>query len=165
MAFPMDELDSAARPDAADAGPALLGDIVLCPASPRTRPDRRAQPAGRVAPAHRARRAAPARYDHAEPAEERECSRCRRILADFRTLGSTPPAGRAARCRQRLLSAVGSTTVPGIFAPGPTLPCQPSDLPRINVPERPASAQPERRLASTPAVQASRIGRMVPATG
>src|ERR671914_2651585 len=30
MAFPMDELDTS-RPDAADAGPALLGDIVLCP--------------------------------------------------------------------------------------------------------------------------------------
>src|ERR1700759_4451650 len=35
MAFPMDELDSARRPDAADAGPALLGDIVLCPAFAR----------------------------------------------------------------------------------------------------------------------------------
>ena len=32
MAFPMDELDSARRPDAAGLGPALLGDIVLCPA-------------------------------------------------------------------------------------------------------------------------------------
>jgi probable rRNA maturation factor len=31
MAFPMDELDSARRPDAAGVGPALLGDIVLCP--------------------------------------------------------------------------------------------------------------------------------------
>ncbi|MGH3493823.1 MAG: rRNA maturation RNase YbeY, partial [Sciscionella sp.] len=31
MAFPMDELDSARRPDATDTGPALLGDIVLCP--------------------------------------------------------------------------------------------------------------------------------------
>src|SRR2546425_8532089 len=35
MAFPMDELDSARRPDAADAGPALLGDVVLCPAFAR----------------------------------------------------------------------------------------------------------------------------------
>ena len=31
MAFPMDEYDSSRRPDAADAGPELLGDIVLCP--------------------------------------------------------------------------------------------------------------------------------------
>ena len=33
MAFPMDELaEDARRPDAPDLGPALLGDIVLCPA-------------------------------------------------------------------------------------------------------------------------------------
>jgi probable rRNA maturation factor len=31
MSFPMDELDSAKRPDAPVSGPALLGDIVLCP--------------------------------------------------------------------------------------------------------------------------------------
>jgi probable rRNA maturation factor len=32
MSFPMDEYDSARRPDAPSSGPALLGDIVLCPA-------------------------------------------------------------------------------------------------------------------------------------
>ena len=31
LAFPMDELDTA-RPDDPDPGPALLGDVVLCPA-------------------------------------------------------------------------------------------------------------------------------------
>ncbi|UZJ23769.1 rRNA maturation RNase YbeY [Rhodococcus antarcticus] len=31
MAFPMDELRPGGRPDAADLGPAVLGDIVLCP--------------------------------------------------------------------------------------------------------------------------------------
>ncbi|GAC69387.1 rRNA maturation RNase YbeY [Gordonia soli] len=31
MSFPMDELSPGGRPDAADPGPALLGDIVLCP--------------------------------------------------------------------------------------------------------------------------------------
>ncbi|GAA1998832.1 rRNA maturation RNase YbeY [Nakamurella flavida] len=31
MSFPMDELDTARRPDEAGAGPALLGDVVLCP--------------------------------------------------------------------------------------------------------------------------------------
>src|SRR5918992_1818217 len=35
MAFPMDELDTSRRPDAAEAGPALLGDIVLCPSFAR----------------------------------------------------------------------------------------------------------------------------------
>lgn len=32
LAFPMDELDTARRPDDASPGPALLGDVVLCPA-------------------------------------------------------------------------------------------------------------------------------------
>ena len=32
MSFPMDELDTARRPDDAGPGPALLGDVVLCPA-------------------------------------------------------------------------------------------------------------------------------------
>ncbi|MYR05094.1 rRNA maturation RNase YbeY [Gordonia sp. SID5947] len=32
MSFPMDELVPGGRPDAAEPGPAILGDIVLCPA-------------------------------------------------------------------------------------------------------------------------------------
>lgn len=32
LAFPMDELDTARRPDEPDPGPSLLGDVVLCPA-------------------------------------------------------------------------------------------------------------------------------------
>lgn len=32
MSFPMDELDTARRPDETGPGPALLGDVVLCPA-------------------------------------------------------------------------------------------------------------------------------------
>jgi probable rRNA maturation factor len=35
MSFPMDELDTAKRPDAPPSGPSLLGDIVLCPAFAR----------------------------------------------------------------------------------------------------------------------------------
>lgn len=35
MSFPMDEYDSARRPDAPVSGPALLGDVVLCPAFAR----------------------------------------------------------------------------------------------------------------------------------
>ncbi|WOC13578.1 rRNA maturation RNase YbeY [Gordonia sp. MP11Mi] len=31
MSFPMDELTPGGRPDAADPGPAMLGDIVICP--------------------------------------------------------------------------------------------------------------------------------------
>lgn len=32
LAFPMDELDTARRPDDPEPGPTLLGDVVLCPA-------------------------------------------------------------------------------------------------------------------------------------
>lgn len=32
MSFPMDELEPGGRPDAPEPGPAMLGDIVLCPA-------------------------------------------------------------------------------------------------------------------------------------
>ncbi len=32
LAFPMDELDTARRPDESDPSPCLLGDVVLCPA-------------------------------------------------------------------------------------------------------------------------------------
>lgn len=32
LAFPMDELDTARRPDDSDPSPSLLGDVVLCPA-------------------------------------------------------------------------------------------------------------------------------------
>jgi len=31
MSFPMDELEPGGRPDAPEPGPAMLGDIVLCP--------------------------------------------------------------------------------------------------------------------------------------
>ena len=41
MSFPMDELDTARRPDDTGRGPALLGDVVLCPAVATGRPTRR----------------------------------------------------------------------------------------------------------------------------
>ena len=61
LAFPMDELDTA-RPDDPEPGPALLGDVVLCPAVAV----RQARAAGhshgrRTGAARHARRAAPAR--------------------------------------------------------------------------------------------------------
>ena len=85
MAFPMDELDSARRPDASEAGPALLGDIVLCPEFARDQ----ARTAGHslldelhLLTVHGVLHLLG--YDHAEPAEEREMfSLQRRILADF----------------------------------------------------------------------------------
>ena len=73
MAFPMDELDSARRPDAAGLGPALLGDIVLCPAFAKDQ----AKKAGHglldelhLLTVHGVLHLLG--YDHAEPEEERE---------------------------------------------------------------------------------------------
>ena len=94
LAFPMDELDTA-RPDDPDPGPALLGDVVLCPA---------------VA-ADQARTAGHALeeelllltthgilhllgYDHAEPADEQEMFALqRRLLLTF--LAARTPGARA----------------------------------------------------------------------
>jgi probable rRNA maturation factor len=85
MAFPMDELDSSRRPDAADPSPALLGDIVLCPAFAKDQ----AKTAGHglidelhLLTVHGVLHLLG--YDHAEPAEEREMFGLQnRILAEF----------------------------------------------------------------------------------
>ncbi|WNV83364.1 rRNA maturation RNase YbeY [Umezawaea sp. Da 62-37] len=110
MAFPMDELDSARRPDAAGLGPALLGDIVLCPAFAKDQ----AKTAGHglidelhLLTVHGVLHLLG--YDHAEPAEEREMFTLQnRILADFRS--ATVEAERLAVQRasdSKLLGAVG----------------------------------------------------------
>ncbi|WP_084613946.1 rRNA maturation RNase YbeY [Nakamurella lactea] len=73
MSFPMDELDTARRPDEAGPGPALLGDVVLCPAVASTQ----AEQAGHglddelhLLTVHGVLHLLG--YDHAEPEEERE---------------------------------------------------------------------------------------------
>jgi probable rRNA maturation factor len=110
MAFPMDELDSARRPDAAGLGPALLGDIVLCPAFAKDQ----AKKAGHglldelhLLTVHGVLHLLG--YDHAEPAEEREMFTLQnRILADFRN--ARDEAERAALQRStddKVLGAVG----------------------------------------------------------
>ncbi|MBP2474089.1 putative rRNA maturation factor [Crossiella equi] len=106
MAFPMDELDSARRPDAAGVGPALLGDIVLCPAFAKDQ----ARKAGHsltdelhLLTVHGVLHLLG--YDHAEPEEEREMfSLQNRILADFRS-ARTQEKQRAAD--DKVLGAVG----------------------------------------------------------
>jgi probable rRNA maturation factor len=110
MAFPMDELDSARRPDAPDSGPALLGDIVLCPAFARDQ----ARQAGHslldelhLLTVHGVLHLLG--YDHAEPAEEREMFTLqKRILADFR-VARADAKRRAAQRREddKLLGAAG----------------------------------------------------------
>ena len=106
MAFPMDELGSTRRPDAGEAGPALLGDVVLCPAFARDQ----ARQAGHslldelhLLTVHGVLHLLG--YDHAEPAEEREMFTLQnQILADFRSARR-----RAAQRREddKLLGAVG----------------------------------------------------------
>lgn len=110
MAFPMDELDSSRRPDAPDAGPALLGDIVLCPEFAREQ----ARQAGHslleelhLLTVHGVLHLLG--YDHAEPAEEREMFTLqKRILADF-AQARAEAKRRAAQRREddKVLGAVG----------------------------------------------------------
>ena len=83
MSFPMDELDTARRPDEAGPGPALLGDVVLCPAVARTQ----AEQAGHslddelhLLTVHGVLHLLG--YDHAEPADEREMFRLQNELLD-----------------------------------------------------------------------------------
>jgi probable rRNA maturation factor len=73
LAFPMDELDTARGPDEEEPGPALLGDVVLCPENAR----RGARTAGHplaeelhLLTVHGVLHLLG--YDHAEPDEERE---------------------------------------------------------------------------------------------
>ena len=74
MAFPMDELvDESRRPDAPEIGPALLGDVVLCPAFAAAQ----ARKAGHGLADELALLTVHGvlhllGYDHAEPEEERE---------------------------------------------------------------------------------------------
>ncbi|MFB9909219.1 rRNA maturation RNase YbeY [Allokutzneria oryzae] len=110
MAFPMDELDSARRPDAAGVGPALLGDVVLCPAFAKDQ----ARKAGHslldelhLLTVHGVLHLLG--YDHAEPEEEKEMfSLQNRILADFRAQRDEEKRRAAQRSvDDRVLGAVG----------------------------------------------------------
>ncbi|GAA3560623.1 rRNA maturation RNase YbeY [Amycolatopsis ultiminotia] len=117
MAFPMDELDSSRRPDAPDASPALLGDIVLCPAFARDQ----AKTAGHsvldelhLLTVHGVLHLLG--YDHAEPAEEREMFGLQnRILGEFQSAIAALDARDAQRnADDRVLGIAGlDTPAPG----------------------------------------------------
>ncbi|MFC3453106.1 rRNA maturation RNase YbeY [Amycolatopsis speibonae] len=115
MAFPMDELDSSRRPDAPDASPALLGDIVLCPAFAKDQ----AKTAGHglidelhLLTTHGVLHLLG--YDHAEPAEEREMFGLqKRILGEFQAAVSAHNRRDAQRTADdRLLGTAGLDTAP-----------------------------------------------------
>jgi probable rRNA maturation factor len=83
MSFPMDELDTARRPDESGPGPALLGDVVLCPAVAADQ----AASAGHslddelhLLTVHGILHLLG--YDHAEPAQEREMFRLQNDMLD-----------------------------------------------------------------------------------
>jgi probable rRNA maturation factor len=110
MAFPMDEYDSTRRPDAVGAGPALLGDIVLCPAFAKDQ----ARKAGHslldelyLLTVHGTLHLLG--YDHAEPEEEREMFGLQnQILADYRVAKDQAERESAQRAADsQVLGAVG----------------------------------------------------------
>lgn len=85
MSFPMDELTPGGRPDAADPGPSMLGDIVLCPefAADQAKAQRHSyEHELAVLTVHGVLHLLG--FDHAEPAEEKEMFGLQnRILADW----------------------------------------------------------------------------------
>jgi len=83
MSFPMDELDTARRPDETGPGPALLGDVVLCPAvasEQAAQAGHSVQDELHLLTVHGVLHLLG--YDHAEPAEEREMFRLQNELLD-----------------------------------------------------------------------------------
>lgn len=86
MSFPMDELTpGAGRPDAAAPGPAMLGDIVLCPDFARAQATRAGHPLSHelvLLTVHGVLHLLG--YDHVEPAEERRMFALQNgLLADW----------------------------------------------------------------------------------
>lgn len=115
MAFPMDEMDGARRPDAVDLGPTLLGDVVLCPAFARDQ----ARKAGHslmdelyLLTVHGVLHLLG--YDHAEPDEEREMFALQqKLLTAFRVERAAAQRKAAQRSADsRLLGTVGLHTEP-----------------------------------------------------
>jgi probable rRNA maturation factor len=83
MSFPMDELEPGGRPDAAEPGPSMLGDIVLCPQFAADQ----AAAAGHELEHELALLTVHGvlhllGYDHAEPDEEKEMFGLQRQLLD-----------------------------------------------------------------------------------
>ena len=119
MAFPMDELEPGGRPDAPDPGPAMLGDIVLCPpfaVAQAREAGHSLQDELHLLTVHGVLHLLG--YDHAEPDEEREMFALQaRLLAEFTD-------ARAAQRRRRRSDAadaavLGVAGLDGRGGPGP----------------------------------------------
>lgn len=115
MAFPMDEMDGARRPDAVDLGPTLLGDVVLCPQFARDQ----ARKAGHslmdelhLLTVHGVLHLLG--YDHAEPDEEREMFALQQsILDDYHSVRDAAHRKAAQRTADsRVLGTVGLQAEP-----------------------------------------------------
>src|SRR5689334_14307972 len=111
MAFPMDDLvDESRRPDAPEIGPALLGDVVLCPAFARDQARRAGHSLAdelSLLTVHGVLHLLG--YDHAEPEQEREMFGLQgRLLADWQVARKEAAAREAQRRHDsRLLGTVG----------------------------------------------------------
>ncbi|RMI32923.1 rRNA maturation RNase YbeY [Nocardia stercoris] len=73
MSFPMDELEPGGRPDGAEPGPSMLGDIVLCPEFAAGQAEKAGHPLAyelALLTVHGVLHLLG--YDHAEPEEEKE---------------------------------------------------------------------------------------------
>jgi probable rRNA maturation factor len=117
MSFPMDELDTARRPDESGPGPALLGDVVLCPAVA----GQQAATAGHsvedelhLLTVHGVLHLLG--YDHADAVEEREMFRLQNELLD------SWRERRAAAARAARLAAADAAVLDTVGLAGPTDP-------------------------------------------
>jgi probable rRNA maturation factor len=83
MSFPMDELEPGGRPDAAEPGPSMLGDIVLCPEFAAKQAEQAGHSLGQelaLLTVHGVLHLLG--YDHAEPDEEIEMFALQRRLLE-----------------------------------------------------------------------------------
>jgi probable rRNA maturation factor len=111
MAFPMDDLiDESRRPDAPEIGPALLGDVVLCPAFAAAQARKAGHGLGdelALLTVHGVLHLLG--YDHGEPEQEREMFGLQnRLLAEWQAARQQSAAREAQRRHDsRLLGTVG----------------------------------------------------------
>lgn len=122
MSFPMDELDTARSPDDAGPGPALLGDVVLCPdvaAEQAVSAGHGLDDELHLLTVHGILHLLG--YDHAEPAEERAMFRLQNELLDaWREHRIAADRGERTRAvDSAVLGAVGFESSPVETGPAP----------------------------------------------